>query len=205
MNDWIVFTGIAALLAITPGSDTALVTRNLIARGASAAMATVAGISLGCAVHAIASALGLFAILAHSAELYRAVKLIGAAYLVYLGLQSLYSWWRQIETAPAASPAGTGRRSFAEGLLTNLSNPKVALFYITFLPQFIHPTDPPVRKALLLAAIHLMLGVAWLSVYIFVLGRARRLLLRSSIRSRLEAVTGALLLGLGVRVALDRR
>jgi threonine/homoserine/homoserine lactone efflux protein len=208
MNDLLVFSGIAAVLTITPGADTALVTKNAITRGRTAGFATTFGISLGCIVHSIASALGLSAILASSAEAYQIVKLAGAVYLIYIGIQSLWSAYGSgaSTAAPiaAAIPAST-RRSFAEGLFTNLLNPKVALFYLTFLPQFIKPGEAVLQKSMLLASIHIAMGISWLSLYTLFLGRMEHVLSRGNVKRNLEAVTGALLFALGTRLAFEKR
>jgi RhtB (resistance to homoserine/threonine) family protein len=208
MNDILLFMGIAAVLTITPGADMALVAKNALVRGRTGAWYTTLGICLGCAVHASASAVGLSAILAQSAALFETVKLVGAAYLIFIGIQSLKSAMRKDDKAigsiGAAVPARS-LRSFTEGLLTNLLNPKVALFYLTFLPQFIHASDNVLQKSLALAAIHITMGVAWLTVYGWFISRMSRALAGSSMRRKLEAVTGALLIGLGARLALERR
>jgi RhtB (resistance to homoserine/threonine) family protein len=208
MNDLLVFSGIAAVLTVTPGADTALVTKNAISRGRAAGFATTFGISLGCVVHSIASALGLSAILARSAEAYQIVKVAGAVYLIYIGIRSLWGAYQSgaASTAPAgvASPAGT-RRSFAEGLFTNLLNPKVALFYLTFLPQFVKPGESVLQKSILLASIHIAMGLSWLSLYTLFLGRMKHLLSRSNVKRNLEAITGTLLLALGTRLAFEKR
>jgi threonine/homoserine/homoserine lactone efflux protein len=138
------FLGLAALLTVTPGADMALVTQTVVARGPSAAVATIFGILTGCLVHGAASALGLSVILAHSASAYATLKFAGAAYLVYLGAQGLRRLRRARGLGGAearrAVPAtwtvrGTRAGSFGRGLLTNLLNPKVALFYLMVLPQ----------------------------------------------------------------------
>jgi threonine/homoserine/homoserine lactone efflux protein len=207
MNDILVFSGIAAILTITPGADTALVTKNAIARGRSAGFATTFGIGLGCLVHSIASALGLSAILAHSAQVYETVKLAGALYLIYIGVRSLWAAFQAKGDGahPATDSNGNVTQSFLEGLLTNLLNPKVALFYLTFLPQFIRIGDSVLQKSVLLASIHIAMGLVWLSLCTLLLGRVKRVLSRSTLKRRMEAVTGAVLLGLGARLAFEKR
>jgi RhtB (resistance to homoserine/threonine) family protein len=208
MTDLLLFGGIAAVLTITPGADMALVAKNAIARGRTGAWYTTLGICLGCAAHATASALGLSAILAASAALVETIKIAGAIYLVFIGIQSLRSAIKtNAEAGPArqSAPPARSLRSFTEGMLTNLLNPKVALFYVTFLPQFIHPGDSVVRKSLFLAAIHIAMGLGWLTAYGWFISRMSRALAGSSLRRNLEAVTGALLIGLGTRLAFERR
>jgi len=195
-----VFIGVAALLTITPGSDMALVTRNALTRGRRAAWLTSLGICLGCLVHAIASSAGLSAILSRSAEAFQIVKLIGAGYLIFLGVRTLAA------RGEAAAPiAPRGLSNFSEGLLTNILNPKVALFYLTFLPQFIAPGEPVLKKSILLASVHIAMGLAWLTAYAACVDRLGRVLSRSRVKRRMEALTGAVLIALGLRLAVAER
>jgi len=205
------FLVVATLLAVTPGADTLLVARNVLGRGRTAGLATIAGIATGCFVHATLSAVGVSLILVRSAEAFHALKWGGAAYLILLGTQSIRGWWRAdaVTPAPVAAPAGrTGARrlrSFMEGLLTNALNPKVALFYLAFLPQFIRPGDPVFARSLLLGALHVGIGIAWLSLLSVSLVRIRPLVESRLWRARLEGASGAVLVALGVRLAAERR
>jgi len=207
----LMFLGLSAVLTITPGADTALVTKNTLSHGRPAALATTLGISTGVMFHAAMSGLGLSAILNQSALAFEIVKWIGAAYLVFIGLRSLFggghlSAAATVETAPGAGGGRrVWRRAYTQGLLTNVLNPKVALFYLTLLPQFMAPGDPVLLKSLLLAGIHITLGLIWLSTYAYFLSRLSDLLMRPAVRRRLERVTGLLLLALGVRLAWEHR
>jgi RhtB (resistance to homoserine/threonine) family protein len=205
MPDLLLFTTIALVLTITPGADMALVTRNALARGYRAALATSLGIGAGCMIHAAASSAGLSVILAQSATAFAIVKLLGAVYLIWIGVQSLRLASRQQQSQATAAPAVAHRRSFVEGLFTNLLNPKVALFYLTFLPQFIHPGDPVLLKSVLLGSIHIAMGLLWLAAYAAFVARLSRVLTRGAARQWLERVTGVLLIGLGARLAFERR
>lgn len=205
------FVAVATLLAVTPGADTLLVVRNVLTRGRVAALATVAGIAGGCVVHAVLSAVGVSLILVRSAEAFAVLRFCGAAYLMVLGAQSVRRWWRMDDGAPAATnPKAALRpsrrlRSFVEGLLTNVLNPKVGIFYLAFLPQFIRPGDPVLERSLLLAALHIGIGVVWLSLLSLGVGRIRPLVESRLWRARLEGVSGAVLIALGVRLAAARR
>jgi threonine/homoserine/homoserine lactone efflux protein len=194
------FAGLAAVLTITPGADTALVLRNTLAGGRAAGIATVLGISAGCLVHAIASALGLSWILAQSAAAFDAVRIAGAVYLVYLGFRS----FRSRVDAPDAAPASTSGPAL-DGLVTNLLNPKVSLFYLTLLPQFISPGGSALQQAALLASVHIVMGLAWLSLIASFAGGMREWLGRGVVRRRLERAAGILMIGLGLRLAMERR
>jgi threonine/homoserine/homoserine lactone efflux protein len=207
---FIAFLGIAALLTIIPGADTALVTKNALSRGRTAAFFTTFGICLGCLCHATASALGLSVVLRESARAFEWVKLAGAAYLIYIGARSLWAARNdpkmELVATPAASCTNGGLlRSFSEGLFTNLLNPKVALFYLTFLPQFIAPGESVLRKSLFLASIHVLMGLAWLCSYAMLLDRMSSVLTRPALKRKLEAFTGAVLVAFGLRLALERR
>jgi threonine/homoserine/homoserine lactone efflux protein len=195
------FTAVAALLTITPGVDMALVTRVALERGPRAARFTAAGICSGLLMWAALSAVGVAALLATSAEVYTVLRLAGAAYLVYLGVQGLL---RAAGPERVEAPRAHGS-PFRQGLLTNLLNPKIAVFYTTFLPQFIGPHDPVLATSLLLASIHAGLSLIWLSAYASVVARAGDVLRRGRARRALDAVSGFVLVGLGVRLALERR
>jgi threonine/homoserine/homoserine lactone efflux protein len=205
------FLLVATLLAVTPGADTMLVTRNVLGRGRTAGLATIAGIAAGCVVHAALSAVGVSLILVRSAEAFHALKWGGAAYLIILGIQSLRAWWRADDVAPAAAKTDGERtgsrrlRSFLEGLLTNVLNPKVGLFYLAFLPQFIRPDEPVLARSLLLGGLHVGIGVVWLSLLSLSLVRIRPLVESRLWRARLEGASGAVLIALGVRLAAERR
>jgi threonine/homoserine/homoserine lactone efflux protein len=208
-SQMLVFIAIAAVLTITPGADTALVTKNVITRGRTSAFFTTFGIVLGCLIHATLSALGLSAILNRSATLFEAVKLVGACYLIYIGAVSLWSGIRGNHGAPvnaefSVEPRERRLRSFTEGLFTNLLNPKVALFYLTFLPQFIAPGEPVLKKSLLLALIHVFMGLAWLVTFASLLHQLRGVFSRSSVRHNLETVTGGLLIAFGLKLAIAK-
>jgi threonine/homoserine/homoserine lactone efflux protein len=201
------FVPVALLLTLIPGADTALVTRNALAMGMRGARWTILGIASGCLMHASMSALVLSAILATSARAYESVKLAGAAYLLWIGVQSIRQAGRpaSTETADVASAAPRGAHPFTQGFLTNILNPKVALFYLTFLPQFIPEGAPVLRTSLLLAMIHNLLGFAWLSLYARIVDRLRVALTRPVVKGWLERVTGGVLVLLGARLAWDRR
>jgi RhtB (resistance to homoserine/threonine) family protein len=207
----VTFTLVAAALTLTPGADTLLVVRNVLRGGRRDGFFTTFGICLGLFVHATLSALGLSVILVHSAAAFHVIKYAGAAYLAWLGLQSLAGALRSPSPAghgadptPAAAPV-PARRCFLEGFLNNVLNPKVAVFYLAFLPQFIAPGDAVLQKSLLLAGIHYAQGIVWLATVSVLVDQSRRFFLRSAIRRWLDGVCGTLLIALGVRLALERQ
>jgi threonine/homoserine/homoserine lactone efflux protein len=212
----LVFTGIAALLTITPGADTFLVIRNVLRGGRQAGVVTTLGICCGLFVHAALSALAL--VLMHSANAYLALKWAGALYLMWLGLQSIRDAIRGGDGAwagrrSAKTDSGRGERlaafrlryPFLEGMANNVLNPKVAVFYLAFLPQFIGPGDPALAKSLLLAGIHFVQGIVWLVGLAVLFDRGRVVLASARVRRALETVSGMVLLGFGVRLAFEDR
>jgi len=197
------FTGIVALLTVLPGADMALVAKVTLHQGRRAAFLTSLGITAGLPVHATASALGLSLVLATSAEAFTVVKIAGAAYLAYLGIRTLRDSFRRDVPDPARPRRTRAVGAFAQGFLTNLLNPKVALFYLTFLPQFIVPGDNVLAKSLVLAGIHAGLGLVWLPLYALAIDRLGALV--RGARRWLERISGGALIGLGVRLAFERR
>jgi len=202
------FLGIITVLTITPGADTMLVIRNVVARGQRAGYLTALGICSGLFIHATLSALGLSVILVRSAVIFEIVKLAGACYLIILGAWSLWQMIRSrhhTEPVPALAiqtpQAAGGWRSLREGLLTNVLNPKVAIFYLAFLPQFINPGDPVLLKSLLLAGLHFVLGILWLVLISTFLGRLRGFIARPMVQRGIEAVAGTVLIAFGIRLA----
>jgi len=199
------FIGVAALLTVLPGADMALVTRNVLAVGRRRAMLTIAGICAGCVLHATASALGLSAILATSATAFNVVKTLGAGYLIWIGIQSIREAGQPATVASDDSARRARLGPFLQGFLTNILNPKVAVFYLTFLPQFISPGEPVLRRSLLLASIHIAMGFVWLTAYAWFIDRLGAVLTRPRVKAWLERVTGGLLIALGARLAWERR
>lgn len=201
-----------AILTLIPGPDTMLVIRNVLAYGRQAGLLSVLGVSTGLFVHASLSALGLSLILVASAEAFQIVKLLGAAYLIFLGLQSVWSLWKNRHKNEALSPDLASNsanvrplwHSFAEGVLTNILNPKVALFYLSVLPQFIAPTDPVFAKATLLAGIHFALGCIWLGTMTFFVNYLRLWLQQAHIKRALEGLTALIMISFGIGLILEK-
>ena len=202
------FAAVAALLTITPGADMALVTRSALTGGGSGALATTLGILTGTMAWALASALGVAALLAASATAFTVLKLAGGAYLVFLGIQAI---WRtrhgaasnEADMGAAGEPVADS--AFRQGLVTNLLNPKIAVFYTTLLPQFIVPGDPVLLKSVLLAGIHNLMGLVWLTGYATLVTRAGDVLRRPRVKRALDRVTGGVLIALGVRLTIEKR
>ena len=200
----IAFVAAAALLTITPGPDSALILRTAAVEGRTTAVAAGVGILLGCLVWAVAAALGLGALLAASEAAYTALKWIGAAYLCWLGARLLLDP-RQSFSPDAAQAAPARQGWFARGLLTNLLNPKVGLFYASFLPQFI-PADAPVGIWTAgLGAVHALVGMIWFTGMIAATAPIAGFLRRASVVRWIDRLTGGLFIAFGVRLALEGR
>lgn len=202
------FLGISALVIVTPGQDTALTIRNTLVGGRHGGVFTAAGVAGGQAVWTLAAAVGLTALLLASEPAFLAVKLAGAAYLVYLGGQSLLAAVRgsRAHTLDAGAAPGAPRgRAFRQGLVSNLGNPKMAVFFTSLLPQFAPGGHPAFPTLLLLGLVFATMTLAWLSAYAFVVAKAGDLLRRSRVRRTLEALTGTVLVALGVRLASAQR
>jgi RhtB (resistance to homoserine/threonine) family protein len=199
------FIPVAAILTITPGSDTMLVVNNTLTRSTADGLCTVAGINAGLLIHALASALGLSMILMNSATAFEMVKLAGALYIIYLGIQSLRSSRKHEETEFSAEPCSKGiSASIREGFLTNVLNPKVAVFYLALLPQFISPGESILRQSLLLMTIHFSMGILWFSFITLALSKVRHLISGGKFKKRLEAISGIVFIGLGLKIALAK-
>ena len=200
------YVSVFALLIITPGPDTALVIRNALGAGARAASVTALGIGAGSLVWAAASLLGVAVLIQTSATAFTVFKLAGGAYLAYLGLRSLLAAHTNgaAEVGVVKCPALTDWAAFRQGLLGNLLNPKAAAIFMTLMPQFVQPGDSPLRLLLMLAAYEAIL-LPWLSLYGMVVSRAGRSRAGTRVREWLGRITGVVLIGLGVRLAFERR
>ena len=191
----------SVLVTVIPGADMALVTRQVFVGGPALAQRTVFGNLAGLLVHGVALAVGLSALVVASATAYTAVKLAGAAYLLYLGIQAIRGSGRPPADAPVAAP----RRAFLQGMISTVLNPKPALFFLTFLPQFIDRDAPVLPQTMTLVAVHVVVGLVWLSAYARLVHRARGLLTAPRVKGWLERTTGAVLIAFGLRVAVERR
>jgi len=202
-NELFPFIGVAIAVVVIPGPDMALVARNVFRYGRSAGFVTSLGICTGILGWAAAAVLGIATILATSSIAFTALKLMGAAYLIYLGISTLRSpeeFDRPVDDARTSLPAG---QAYLQGLVSALLNPKLGVFFLTLLPQFIVPGQPPAAQALRLAVIFDLIGLAWLFAYSAMLGALGRAL-GDTPRRFIRWVSGTVLVALGVRVALER-
>ncbi|MFN2470874.1 MAG: LysE family translocator [Gaiellaceae bacterium] len=192
------------LVTVIPGADMALVTRQVFVGGPALAQKTIFGNLTGLLVHGVALAAGISALLVASATMYTVVKLAGAAYLVYLGVRALLASKRP-PTHPPSGAVAVPRRAFLQGLISTVLNPKPALFFLTFLPQFVNRDAAVLPQTLTLAGIHVIVGLIWLSAYARLIHGARELLTAPRVKAWLERTTGVVLIAFGLRVAVERR
>lgn len=200
------FVAFALVLVVIPGPDFAVVTKNTLTAGRGRGAWASAGVASSNALQGAAAAVGLGALIVASQPLFHAVKWAGVAYLVCLGLQALRSAWRggpeeavRDGGAPEAA-RGAALPGWREGFLSNITNPKVLVFYLAVLPQFL-PGDAALWQSGALALTHAVLSLSYLLLLVTGLHRARGLLTRPRVRRGLDAVTGTVLLGFGVRLA----
>ena len=199
------FVAVSAVVICTPGQDTALTIRNTLAGGRGGGIATAAGVALGQAVWTLAASAGLVALISASEPAFRALKLAGAAYLVYLGAQSLYSALARHERRPIGAPIVTlsPRRALQQGVVSNLGNPKMAVFFASLLPQFAPSGGASFPVLLALGLLFCALTLSWLTFYAIVVARAHSFL-AGPMRRALNAITGVVLVAFGVRLATER-
>jgi threonine/homoserine/homoserine lactone efflux protein len=195
----------AGLLTITPGLDTALVLRTAAVEGPKRAVFAALGINVGCLIWGAAVALGLGALLAASTLAFTILKWVGAAYLVWLGLNLLLKPRDRFEIATGAKRGGGDLTWMRRGFLTNLLNPKIGVFYVSFLPQFLPTGVQAAPFIFLLAVIHVLIGSCWSATLIAGTRPIAGVLQRSAVVRWLDRLTGGVFVAFGVRLALDRR
>ncbi|HEX5117423.1 MAG TPA: LysE family translocator [Pseudonocardiaceae bacterium] len=213
LNYW-AYLGFAALVVIAPGPDFAVVMKNSLAHGrfgSRPGLYASFGVVTSLLIQGLAAALGVAALIVHSQIAFTVLKIVGAVYLTYLGIQSLRAALKRRREggqpppderqAPAAPHAL--RHAYRQGLLSNISNPKVLAFYFSLLPQFVSTGKPALPQVLLLAGTHAVLALLWLVFVVFALLRMRRVFLRTKVRRWLEGVVGVALLGFAAKLAVS--
>jgi threonine/homoserine/homoserine lactone efflux protein len=200
------FVAVSVVVICTPGQDTALTIRNTLSGGRRSGIATAAGVALGLATWTVAASAGVVTLLSASEPAFRALKLAGAAYLVVLGVQSLYAAARRRATRPELrrGAAITPPRALRQGVVSNLGNPKIALFFASLLPQFAPGGHAGFAAFLALGFLFCAMTLAWLSLYAVTVHRLRAAL-GGPVRRVLDAVTGIVLVVLGLRIAAAER
>ena len=208
MSQILAFLGVSALVIVTPGQDTALTIKNTLAGGRRAGVLTALGVSTGQAVWTVAASAGVAALLVASEPAFLALKLAGAAYLVFLGAQALLAALRGGPTHDL--PGGAPQRlapaaGYRQGVVSNLGNPKMAVFFTSLLPQFAPAGGASFAAMLGLGLVFCTLTFVWLTAYAAAVHRAGHVLRRTGVRRTLDAATGTVLVALGLRVATQGR
>lgn len=210
MTLFLAFIGVAVMILLVPGPDIAITTRNTLLGGRAGGIFTAFGIVCGTAIWAFATSVGLAALLVASEPLFLGVKYAGAAYLIYLGVQALREAIRPSVTAHEALDGRAARRltaaaAFRQGLISNLGNPKMVIFFASLLPQFVPAGVDAFVRLLLLGTVFVAMGFGWLMLYTLLIAKAGDFMRRSSVRRTIEGVTGTVLVGLGIRIAAEHR
>jgi threonine/homoserine/homoserine lactone efflux protein len=202
------FLGVAAVVIVSPGPDTALTIRNTLRGGRRGGILTGAGAATGQVTWALATSLGVAALLQSFRPAYAVIKFAGVLYLVYLGTHSLVVAWRdregRLDSDVTAAKRLKPAAAYRQGILSNLSNPKMAVFYISLLPQFVSPSANAFPVLLALGVAFSLMTFVWLAAYSFVVAKVGDILRRGAVRRLLDALTGVALIGLGIRVATER-
>jgi threonine/homoserine/homoserine lactone efflux protein len=205
LDSLLAFVAVSAVVICTPGQDTALTIRNTLTGGRRSGVATAAGVSLGQAAWTVAASAGVVALLTASEPVFRALKLVGAAYLVYLGAQSLRAAFsrRAHEHEVRTSAPLTPRRALRQGVLSNLGNPKMAVFFASLLPQFAPAGNASFAVLAALGFLFCGMTFAWLAFYAFAIARVGRFM-TAGVRRALDTITGFVLVALGLRLATEK-
>lgn len=198
------FVAAAAVLTVTPGVDTAMVLGSATVDGKRAAVSASSGIALGCLVWGGAVSLGLGAVLRASELAYTVVKFAGAAYLLWLGSRLLMRPRGSMPEAADRAGATGAAGAFRRGFLTNLLNPKIGVFYVTFLPQFVPAGANVAGYTFFLACVHVVLTLAWFCVIVLLTAPLRRFLARPAALRALDRLTGVVFVGFGLRLATSQ-
>jgi threonine/homoserine/homoserine lactone efflux protein len=200
VGELLAFVGVSALVIVTPGQDTALTIRNTLLGGRLAGVCTAVGVSAGQATWTVATSVGIGALLVASEPAFFALKLAGSAYLVFLGVQALFGR-KTLRVDDRSAGRVTPLAALRQGSLSNLANPKMLAFFTSLLPQF----ASSFAGLLVLGLVFCTMTLVWLSAYSVAVTKAGALLRRARIRRTIEAVTGTVLIALGLRLATEHR
>ncbi|OSQ41732.1 MFS transporter [Thalassospira sp. MCCC 1A01428] len=201
------FALVTSLLVMSPGPNGVLIAKTVPTSGRAAGFANVAGFVTAFYVHGTLSILGISVILVQSAQLFFAVKMLGAAYLCWVGIKALRDAWRGVQTVGETSPARRKRtlaKAFGEGFLTNVLNPKVSIFYLAAFPQFVPMGAGSISAAYTLVCVHALINAVWFTAMILVLARLTRAVRNGRFQRVLKAVTGSVFIACGVKLATFR-
>ncbi|WHY59873.1 LysE family translocator [Cytobacillus firmus] len=206
MNDFFTFLILSLFVVMSPGIDTALITKRTIADGRADGYKMGLGITAGSLVHTFAAAFGLSAILMQSAAAFEVIKYAGAVYLIYLGLSSFISLKKKKnEDLETEVITDMKKSAFKQGLLSNVLNPKVAMFFLTFLPQFVKAGENAQHQLIIMGIIYTLLSISWFFLYVFFINYLREWLMSPKVQRVMDKATGVVLIGFGLKLALDKQ
>ena len=202
----LVYVGIVVAIVLLPGPDTAVVTKNALVHGREAALGSALGSNVGVSIWTLATALGVAAVLRSSATVYDALKLVGALYLVWIGVRTLWDSRRggDKQAGGAARRVVDARGGFRQGLMTDLANPKVGIFFTSLLPQFVSPHGSALLQMLILGAIYIAFSLVWMCGYALAAVRLSHVLSRARVKAGIDRFSGLVLVGVGIRLAIER-
>lgn len=207
MDNFYLFVLMCILLILLPGPDTAIATRNTVTAGTKGGFKTMLGTCCALLIHTSAAVFGLSAIIVKSALLFSVFKYVGAVYLVYLGIKTLWGLKNNQADNGTVVPAKSSYEShscFKQGFLTNLLNPKVAVFFLTFLPQFVDPGNKTFLPFLIMGITYTVLTALWCIFYIYLLNQISTFMKKPRTQAIFEGLTGTVLIGFGIKLALEK-
>lgn len=207
MENFFLFVLMCVLLILLPGPDFAIVTKNTVTRGKFCGMKTALGTCCALLIHTTAAILGLSALIVKSAFLFSIFKYVGAIYLIYLGIKTFWSLRKkkdEVEVEFAQEGTLSNTSCFKQGFLTNILNPKVALFFLTFFPQFVNTSSDTFMPFLIMGITYTILTALWFIFYIYLIDYISAFIKNARTQRVIEGITGAILIGFGLRLALEK-
>ncbi|MGN7178252.1 LysE family translocator [Cytobacillus firmus] len=206
MNDFFTFLILSLFVVMSPGIDTALITKRTISDGRTEGYKMGLGITAGSLVHTFAAAFGLSAVLMQSAAAFKVIKYAGAVYLIYLGLSSFISLKKKKNSEIETEVKSDMKKSaFKQGLLSNVLNPKVAMFFLTFLPQFVKAGENAQQQLIIMGIIYTLMSISWFFLYVFFINYLREWLMSPKVQRVMDKATGVVLIGFGLKLAMDKQ
>ncbi|HDR7795734.1 TPA: LysE family translocator [Bacillus luti] len=207
IENYLLFIIMSICLIILPGPDTAMATKNTLVAGKVGGVKTVLGTCVALLIHTLAAVIGLSALIVKSALLFSIFKYVGALYLIYIGIKALLAVKNKgsLDTEDVSINNDNEHAScFRQGFLTNLLNPKVAVFFLTFLPQFLNPNHNTFIQLLIMGLTYLVLTVIWFAFYIFLIDKISAFMKKPKTQSYIQGLTGVVLIGFGIKLALEK-
>lgn len=207
MENFLLFIIMSICLIILPGPDTAMATKNTLVAGKIGGVKTVFGTCVALLIHTLAAVIGLSALIVKSALLFSIFKYVGAVYLVYIGIKALLAVRNTEDLNTNDVPINNDNKHtscFRQGFLTNLLNPKIAVFFLTFLPQFLNPNHNTFIQLLVMGLTYLILTVIWFAFYIFLIDKISAFMKKPKTQRYIQGITGIVLIGFGIKLAFER-